>query len=109
MAVEDDSVEVEDLAFLKLRAAPDRCERWQVNFVGTVLRAQPDYDRPVLFLHRIQVVHGFEMSWRFAFPDLFDLSLHAICKRLDLRPFRDLRVQPIHPTDIGTIVQAEDR
>src|SRR5258705_2431193 len=64
MAVEDDSVEVEDLALLKLCAAPNRSERWQMNFVGPVFRTQPENDWTVLFLHRIQVIHGFKMSRR---------------------------------------------
>ena len=36
MAVEDDSVEVEDLALLKFRAAPDWRKRGQMDFVGAV-------------------------------------------------------------------------
>src|SRR5260370_34650290 len=109
MTVEDDSVEVEDLALLKLCTAPNRRKGWQMNLVGAVFRTQPKYDWPVLFLYRIQVIHGFQMSWRFAFPYFLDLLFHSIYKRLDLQLLRDLRIQPIHTTDIAAIVQAEFR
>jgi hypothetical protein len=48
MAVEHDSVEIEYLALLKFAAAPDRRERRQMVFIGAILRAQADDDRPVL-------------------------------------------------------------
>src|SRR5882757_7736894 len=78
MTVEDDSVEVEDLALLKLRTAPYWSKRWQMNFVGTVFGTQPEYHWSMLFLHRIQVINGFKISGRFEFPDLLDLLFHAI-------------------------------
>ena len=47
VAREDDSVEIEDFALLKFRAAPDGRERRQVIFLRPVFRAQTQDQRPL--------------------------------------------------------------
>src|SRR5260370_7053173 len=50
MAVEDDSVKVKDLALLKFCTAPNRCKRWQMNFVGPVSVRSLPITGPCFFL-----------------------------------------------------------
>ena len=91
MAVEDDAVEVEGLALLKLRAAPDRGERGNMDLVGAVLGAQAQNYRAVLLLHREQVVDGFEIAGDFGFSGFFDFCLHSVDELLDFHLFGQFR------------------
>ena len=52
MPVEDDPVEVVNLAFLEFRGAPERGERRQLHPVRAIARAHPQDDGPVLLRHR---------------------------------------------------------
>ena len=64
MTIEDDPIEVKNLALLKFRTSPDWSKRREMNFIGSVFGSQPEYDWPLLFLHRIEVINRFKISGR---------------------------------------------
>src|ERR1051325_10703620 len=47
MSVKPNSVKIENLPLLKFRATPDRRERWNVNFVGSIPGAKSNHDWPM--------------------------------------------------------------
>ena len=62
VAVEDDAVEVEDLALLELGPAPDGVSEGRWTPVGAVRGAHAQDHGAVLQLHREEVVDGFEVA-----------------------------------------------
>ena len=105
--VEEHAVEVEHLALLKLRAAPQRRERRDPHRVRAARRALAEDDRPVLQRHRIEVIHRFEVAGALGLLHLLDLLLHAVHHLLDLHLLGQLRIEVINPRDVRAIVETE--
>ena len=87
VARKDDSVEIEDLALLKLRRAPDRRQRGQIDLIGPVHGCMR-ITRPVLFLDGIEMIDGLKETGSTA-CGLFDGSStaarhhHGLCNGAD--------------------------
>ena len=62
MPRENNAVEIEDLALLKLGRAPDRRERRQLDLVGAVPSAHAQHHRPMLLRHGKEVIDGLEIA-----------------------------------------------
>ena len=72
--VENDAEQVEHLAFLELRAAPDRGERRHSALVRAIAGPQPQDHRPVLQLHRVQMINDLQITRRVRFSTVSSIS-----------------------------------
>ena len=115
MAGEDDPVEIEDLALLKLGRAPDGRERGQLDLVGAVRGRMRSTSGPMLLRDRNRVVDRFKIARLDAlagFVDgFFDRLLDAVDGLRDLTCyfhfFRDLFVGPIDAGDVGKKIEGQ--
>ena len=111
MAVEDDAVEVEDLAFLELGAAPDGGERGQMDAGFAVGGAQADGQRAVLELLREEVVDDFEVAGGGGLLDLVDFfflgTVGAVDELLDFDLWWRFLWGPVDAGDVGAEVEAQ--
>src|SRR5437879_7827359 len=109
MTIEPDAMEIENLALLKLGAAPDRCERWQVGTVCAISSAHANDYRAVFVGHRVKVINRLEIPGNFLLGGLDDLFFLSIDELIYLRCFLHDAVQPIDTRDIGAKIQTERR
>ena len=100
MTVETDSVEIENFAFLKLRAAPDQRERWQSRTGFAIRRPHANDHWPVLVRDRIKVIDRFEIAGNFFFGRLIDFFLIPFHDRFYLHCFLYDAIEPIDPGNI---------
>src|SRR5215469_7884276 len=107
MTVEPNTVEIEDLALLKLRTAPDRRERWQMITVSAVVCAHANDYRAVFMGDRIKVINSLEIPWNFLFSGLNDLLFLTIDDLLYLCCLLHNAIEPIDTGDIGAKVQTQ--
>jgi hypothetical protein len=78
MAIEMNSVEIENLALLKFSAPPDRRKRWQARAVRAIRRAHPNNHRAMFVRHRVEVINRFEIAGNFLFRRFIDFFLLSI-------------------------------
>src|SRR5262245_18578019 len=107
MAFEANAVKIEDLALLKLGAAPNRRQRWQVSAVGAIACAHANDDRSVFMGHRIKVINRLKVTGDFLLGRLNNLFLLAIDDLLYLRGFLRHANEPIDTGDIGAKIQIQ--
>ena len=109
MAIEPDSVEIENLALLKFRAPPDRRERGQANVPCTVSRLHSNDHRSVFVGHREKVINRFEVAGNFFLSRFSDFLFLSIDNFFYLHRFLYGAIQPVDAGHIGTKIQAQRR
>src|SRR5215470_12213501 len=105
MAFKADAIKVEDLAFLKLGAAPDRRERWQAGIVCAISRAHANDDGAVFMRHRIKMINCLQITGNFILSGFDDLFFLTIDELLYLRCFLHDAIEPIDTGGIGAKIQ----
>src|SRR5687767_8389780 len=109
MPIENNALEIENLTFLKLRAAPNVSERRYVHFVAAILRTQANDERAMFQLHRIEMINRFEKAGDLLVRGFLDFLLHTIHELLDLSFDLLNTVGPINACDIRDVIEPEFR
>ena len=78
MAVEPDSVQIENLTLLKFCTPPGRRERGQASILCTVCGLHSNDDRSVFVRHRVEVINSFKEAGNFFLGRFNDLFLFSI-------------------------------
>src|SRR5262252_1828145 len=99
MTFEANAVKIEDLALLKLGAAPDRRQRWQLGTVCAIACAHPNDYRAVFMRNRIKMINRLEIVGDFLLSGLDDLFFLTIDKLLYLCYLLHDAIEPIHTGD----------
>ena len=100
MAVEPDSVEIENLALLKFCAPPDRRERGQTSILCTVCRTHSHDDRSMFAGHRVKVVNSLEVAGEFFLGRFNDFFFFSIDDFFYLHRFLYGAIYPIDTGDV---------
>ena len=109
MAVEVNSVEIENFPLLKFRAPPHRRQRWQSCFRGAIGRAHPNNYRSMSSGDGIQMVNRFQITRNYLLAYLIDFFFNTIDNLLHLHRLFDCPIEPIDPGYIGTKIQSQLR
>ena len=109
MAVEVDAVEIEDLAFLKFRAAPDRSERGKQRAFCAIVGSQPDDNRPMFVRHRVKVINRLEITGKKFLLRLLDFLFLAFDHLFHLHLFLHRAIEPIDAGHVGAVIEAQGR
>src|SRR6266436_4248026 len=100
MTIETDPVEIENFAFLKLRAAPDGSERRQARALCAIPRAYANNHRSVLMPHRVKVIYRFKVTRNFLLNGFSHFFLLTVDKFLHLHCFFRDAIEPINASDV---------
>src|SRR4029453_3581913 len=109
MAIEVNSVEIENFPLLKFRAPPHGRQRWQSCFRGAIARAHPNNYRSMSSGDGIQMVNRFQITRNYLLACLIDFFLNTIDNLLHLHRLFDCPIGPIDPGYIGTKIQSQLR
>src|SRR5215475_8485089 len=107
MTFKANAVQVEDLALLKLGAAPDRRQRWQVGTVCAVSCPHANDQRAMFMSYRVKVINRLEIPGNFLLGGLKDLFFLTVDELLYLGCFLDDPIKPIDPGDVGAKIETQ--
>src|SRR5436190_9327359 len=109
MALETNTVEIENLSLLKFRAPIDGSERWQTCALGAILRPHSNHHGSLFVRHRIEVIDRFEVTWKKLFLRLFHFLFLSLYDLLHFHFLRNLAIEPIDTGRVRTKIESQRR